>query len=83
MSRRLLITLFLLHSLFLFSVFAQSGDLPDKQKTPGDVLAVTKDDVCTPGYSKKVRNVPASVKKQVYASYGITSHAPREYGLIT
>lgn len=57
------------------SVWAQSGDLPDAKKTPGDGLAVTKDDICVPGYSKKVRNVPALVKKQVYASYGITSHA--------
>jgi len=32
-----------------------------------------------PGYSKKVRDVPESVKRQVYASYGITSHQPHEY----
>lgn len=53
--------------------------LPDASKTPGDVLDVTKADICTPGYTKKVRNVPKAVKDQVYASYGIPSHTPGEY----
>src|SRR5215475_10142586 len=53
--------------------------LPDPAKTPGDILAVTKADICVPGNSKKVRDVPESVKRQVYASYGITSHQPHEY----
>ena len=41
--------------------------------TPGATLPVTRDDICVPGYTKKVRNVPADVKRQVYAEYGITS----------
>ena len=45
----------------------------------GDALDVTKDDVCTPGYTKKVRNVPSSLKKQVYAEYGIASRRPGQY----
>jgi hypothetical protein len=53
--------------------------LPDPNLTPGDTLDVTKDDVCTPGYSKKVRNVPAAVKRQAYQEYGIPSHRPGEY----
>jgi hypothetical protein len=53
--------------------------LPDPTRTPGDTLDVTKDDICVPGYSKKIRNVPQAVKDQVYASYGITHHAPGEY----
>jgi hypothetical protein len=36
-------------------------------------------DICVPGYTKKVRGVPAAVKRQVYAAYGIQSHAPRAY----
>jgi hypothetical protein len=36
-------------------------------------------DVCTPGYSRRIRNVPEAVKKKVYAEYGITHHAPRAY----
>jgi hypothetical protein len=39
--------------------------LPDPKLTPGDVFDVTASDVCTPGYSKKVRNVPQSMKEQV------------------
>jgi hypothetical protein len=53
--------------------------LPDPKLTPGATLPVTKDDICVPGYTKKVRNVPKSVKDQVYAEYGITSHQPKEF----
>ncbi len=65
------------------SGLAQRGNnppiLPDPKMTPGDVLDVTKADICVPGYTKKVRNVPKAVKDQVYQEYGITSHAPGEY----
>jgi hypothetical protein len=53
--------------------------LPDPVLTPGDALDVTVKDICTPGYTKKVRDVPESVKREVYAEYGITSHKPYEY----
>lgn len=53
--------------------------LPDPRMTPGDVLEVTAADICIPGYSRKVRDVPQSVKEKAYAEYGITSHAPHEY----
>lgn len=55
-----------------------SIDLPDPAKTPGAVLPVTAKDVCVAGYSKKVRNVPAAVKRQVYASYGIKQNDPND-----
>lgn len=53
--------------------------LPNAQMTPGDALEVESGDICVSGYSKKVRNVPTSVKNQVYAAYGIASRAPGEY----
>jgi Metal binding domain of Ada len=53
--------------------------IPDSKLTPGDVLEVTKEDICTPGYSKNVRDVPQSVKEKAYAEYGIVSRKPREY----
>jgi len=53
--------------------------VPDPAKTPGDTLEVTAADICVPGYSKKVRNVPIAVKRQVYASYGIRTHKPGDY----
>ena len=56
----------------------EAGSLPDTKRTPGATLDVTKDDICTPGYSKKVRDVPTSVKRQVYAEYN-TQDVPRMY----
>ena len=52
---------------------------PDPACTPGDVLQVTKDDICKSGYSSSVRNVTDSEKNQVYAEYGIATHNPGEY----
>lgn len=53
--------------------------VPDPQLTPGATLEVTTADICVPGYTKNVRDVPAAVKRQVYVAYGIEDHAPREY----
>jgi hypothetical protein len=53
--------------------------LPDPRLTPGDVLPVTAQDFCVTGYSKKVRHVPAAVKRKVYEEYGITQHGKGEY----
>src|SRR4051794_4215543 len=46
---------------------------PGPRLTPGATLDVTTADICVPGYTKKVRNVPASVKRQVYAEYHATN----------
>lgn len=53
--------------------------MPDPVKTPGDVLTTDPKVICKPGYTQTVRNVPQSVKEQVYRSYGITSREPGEY----
>jgi hypothetical protein len=53
--------------------------VPDPVKTPGAALPVTAKDVCVPGYSKRVRDVPIEVKRIVYASYGIHERKPGEY----
>jgi hypothetical protein len=54
--------------------------LPDSACTPGAVFAdVTKEQICTPGYSKSVRNVPDSEKNDAYAEYGITHHTTGQY----
>src|SRR5438105_15526761 len=43
---------------------------PNPSLTPGDVFSdVTTQEVCTSGYSSSVRDVPITVKKQVYAEY--------------
>jgi hypothetical protein len=54
--------------------------LPDSACTPGAIFPdATKEKVCTPGYSSQVRDVPESLKEDVYAEYGITSHQPGQY----
>jgi hypothetical protein len=58
---------------------AYAAYLPNPQLTPGDALDVTTSDICVPGYSSKVRNVPESVKNQVYQEYGILTHKAGQY----
>ncbi len=54
--------------------------LPDPACTPGAIIAdATKDQICQPGYSKNVRDVPDSEKNEVYAEYGIAHHTAGEY----
>jgi hypothetical protein len=57
---RVLPFLFLTHV-----VFAQQPTpiLPDPKLTPGDTFDVTAQDVCVPGYAKKVRGVPVWLKE--------------------
>lgn len=57
-----------------------NGPFPDTACTPGAIFPnITKEDVCTSGYAKKVRNVLVAVKHEVYKEYGITHHSPGEY----
>lgn len=54
--------------------------LPDSACTPGAIFPqVTKEQVCTKGYTQTVRNVPQSEKDHVYREYGIYSHKTGEY----
>src|SRR5258708_30834036 len=56
------------------------GALPDFDCSPGAVFpTVTVKEICVAGYSSTVRNVPESVKRQVFAEYGITTHMSGEY----
>jgi hypothetical protein len=54
--------------------------LADSACTPGAVFPdVTAEQVCRPGYSSSVRNVPAAVSRGVYAAYGIAKRTAGEY----
>ena len=56
------------------------GSLPDPGCTPGAAFTgITRAQVCVPGYSSRVRNVPAALKRAVYATYGIVARAPGQY----
>jgi hypothetical protein len=50
--------------------------VPDPKLAPGDTFDVTAQDVCVPGYAKKVRAVPAWLNRQTYAEYAISSTRP-------
>lgn len=57
-----------------------SNGLPDSACTPGDVFPnVTRQQVCTPGYARSVRDVPTEVKDEVYREYGIVTHFSGQY----
>ena len=51
--------------------------LPDPKLTPGDTFDVTAQDVCVPGYAKKVRDVPVWVNTR---SGKYWKPSPRYYG---
>jgi hypothetical protein len=44
---------------------------PDPVLTPGATIVVTLAQVCAPGYSATVRNVPQREKAQVFKAYGV------------
>lgn len=53
-----------------------SGVYPDHACTPGSVFDVDLEVMCTPGYTKEVRNVSTTLKKKIYAAYGIAYPQP-------
>ena len=55
-------------------------NLPDPRCTPGAYFSrAGRSMICVRGYSSKVRHVTASMKRRVYASYGIYSHRRGQY----
>ena len=61
------------------SALAQPPILPDPKLTPGDAFPVSRADVCVPGYSKRVRDVPIALKREVLRRYGVPSQDRRDY----
>src|SRR5438552_4105608 len=54
-----------------------NGPYQDKACTPGAIFPdVTVEQICVRGYSKSVRNVPVSKKREVFREYGIAHHSP-------
>lgn len=53
------------------------GPLPDHECTPGAIFeTATKEEICVKGYSSTVRSVSVSLKKKVFAQYGIEYPVP-------
>lgn len=57
--------------LLAFPLLSASPERPDPTLTPGEILNVTREQVCTPGYAKKVRHVTAQMKRAVFKRYGV------------
>jgi hypothetical protein len=55
------------------------GPLPDPGCTPGSVRTTDLRLVCTPGSSRRARNVAPELKHAVYRSYGIVRHRRGAY----
>jgi hypothetical protein len=57
------------------------GPLPDNACTPGAAdPTLTKEVLCDPSFTtKSIRNVSNKEKDDVYAEYGVTSHASGQY----
>jgi hypothetical protein len=53
--------------------------IPNSQLTPGDVLTTDASVVCVSGYTQTVRNVPESLKEQVFREYGVVNRQPGDY----
>ncbi len=53
------------------------GGLPDHNCTPGAIFSeASLDQICVHGYTATVRSVSSSLKKQVYAEYGLSYPQP-------
>ncbi len=60
-----------------FSGCKIDGSYPDHECTPGAIFPnAGTSTICVKGYTKKVRSVSASLKKKVYAEYGIVYPQP-------
>jgi hypothetical protein len=53
------------------------GVLPDPDCTPGAVMGITVEEVCTTS-TKKRRAVTSGMKKQVYKAYGVSHPQPSD-----
>lgn len=54
-----------------YSIVPAQHFLPDSTLTPGDVLSSCDSCICAEGDAKILRNVPESLKKEVFAKYRI------------
>jgi hypothetical protein len=75
MRKRILLPIFLL-ALTIASIAGAAAPVYQRRDlTPGMTLKVTAAEVCRPGYSATVRNVPRSWKQAVFERYGMDTVA--------
>lgn len=78
-KKRYVISGCIISAFLISSSVSLADDKPNPNLTPGDVLTTDSKVVCVKGYTRTVRDVPESLKKKVYLSYGITHHKHKEY----
>ncbi len=61
------------------AIAIERGEVPDPHLTPGAMREVTIGDVCSMPHEEVVRDVPASLRKQILQEYGIASEDAEEY----
>lgn len=59
------------------SVVSAVVDRPDPHLTPGAVVSIDVDKICTPGFAKAVRRTSRALKLAVYAAYHIAPDSSR------
>jgi len=54
---------------------------PDPKLTPGDTIAVTKEELCGARHTSLIDPIPVRVKGQVFDRYGISTAGPFSYNI--
>ena len=57
----------------------ERGEVPDRNLTPGATRVVTIGDVCSIAHEDVVREVPASMRQEIFHEYGIVSARAEDY----
>ncbi len=57
----------------------ERGEVPDRNLTPGATRAVTIGDVCSIAHEDVVREVPTSMREEIFHEYGIVNAHAQDY----
>lgn len=74
--------IYLIVLFFLFSPLLHAGEMPDPILTPGVSTGIGVDEICSTKWGKDKRHVTASMKREVFARYGLKGNtcAPDKHG---
>jgi len=61
------------------AIAMERGAIPDRNLTPGATRAVTVGDVCSMAHEEVVRDVPASLRQEIFQEYRIASPHAEDY----
>lgn len=78
-SGDLLVRHFRLHEKSSATSAIEPGAIPDRNLTPGVARTVTIGDVCSMRHEEVVREVPASLRQEIFHEYGLDAPRARDY----